>query len=114
MEKNVKKTRIMRISTKPPAVQITEDQKQPNDVEYFNYLVSMMTNDAMCTRVIKSRIFMEKVAFNKKFLFTSKLDSNLMRRLVKCYIWSTVLYGAENWTLREADKKKYFGSFEKW
>ena len=108
----MEKTRIMGISTKPSAVQITVYQKQPNNLEYFNYLVSMITNGARCRREIKSGIFTAKVAFNKKFLFTSKLDSNLRKRLVKRYIWSIVLYCAENWTYRKVDKK-YFGSFEK-
>jgi len=32
---------------------------------------------------------MANAAFNKKkTLFTSKLDLNLMKKLVKCYIWS--------------------------
>jgi hypothetical protein len=40
-----------------------------------------------------------KVAFNKKkTLSTSKLDLNLRKKLVKCYIWSTAFYGAETWT----------------
>jgi hypothetical protein len=48
----------------------------------------MITNNARCTREIKSRIAMEKAAFNKKkTLFTSKLDLNLRKKLVKCYIW---------------------------
>jgi hypothetical protein len=35
----------------------------------------MITNNARCTREIKSRIAMAKPAFNrKKILFTSKLD----------------------------------------
>jgi hypothetical protein len=55
----------------------------------------MITNDARCTREIKSRITMAKAAFNKKqTLFTSKLDFNLRKKLVKCYIWSIALYGA--------------------
>ena len=34
---------------------------------------------------------MAKAAFNKKkILFTSKLDLNLRKKLVKCYIWSMV------------------------
>ena len=37
--------------------------------------------------------------------FTSKLDLNLRKKLVKCYIWSMALYGAETWTLRAADRK---------
>jgi hypothetical protein len=54
------------------------DQKQLENVEYFSYLGSMITNDARCTREIKSRIAIAKAAFNKKKkLFTSKLDLNL-------------------------------------
>jgi len=54
---------------------------------------------------------MAKAAFNKKTLFTSKLDLNLRKKLVKCYIWGMALYGAETWTLRAADQK-YLESFE--
>ena len=38
---------------------------------------------------------------------------NLWKKLVKFYIWSMALYGAETWTLREADQK-YLESFEMW
>jgi hypothetical protein len=66
----------------------------------------MLSNDARCTREIKSRISMARAAFNKKkTLFTRKLDLNLRKKLVKCYIWSTALYGAEKWTLRKIDEK---------
>ena len=41
----------------------------------------------------------------RKTLFTSKLWLNLRKELVKCYIWSIVLYGAETWTLRNVDEK---------
>ena len=38
---------------------------------------------------------MAKAAFNKKrTLFTSTLDLELRKKLVKCYVWSTALYGA--------------------
>jgi hypothetical protein len=90
------------------------DQKQPENAEYFKYLGSMITNDARCTREIKSRIAMAKAAFNKKkSLFTSKLDFNLRKKLVKCYIWSIALCGAETWTLRKVDQK-YLESSEMW
>jgi hypothetical protein len=55
---------------------------------------------------------MAKAAFNKvKTLFTSKLDLELRKKLVKCYIWIIALYGAENCTLRKLDQK-YVESFE--
>jgi hypothetical protein len=48
----------------------------------------VIKSDARCAREIKSRIAMEKVAFNKKTLFTSKLDLISRKKLVNCYIWS--------------------------
>jgi hypothetical protein len=57
---------------------------------------------------------MAKAAFNKKkTLLTSKLELELKKKLVKCYIWSIALYGAETLTLRKLDRK-YLESFEKW
>ena len=106
MEMNVEKTKVMRISRQPSPVTIMIEQKQLEKVECFKYLGSILTNDGRCTCEIKSRIAMAKAAFNKKkTLFTSKLDLNLKKKLVKCYIWSMGLYGAETWTLRAAHQK---------
>jgi hypothetical protein len=61
----------------------------------------------------ESRIAVVKASINKKrALFTSTLDMNLRKKLVKCYIWNIALlvYGAETWTLR-ADQK-HLESFE--
>jgi hypothetical protein len=38
---------------------------------------------------------MAKAEFNKKTLFTSKLDLELRKKLVKCYIWSGNLDSSE-------------------
>jgi hypothetical protein len=79
-------------------------QKQLENVKCFKYLDSILTNDGRCMCEIKSRIAMAKAAFNKKkTLFTSKLDLNLRKKLVKCHIWSIALYGAETWMLWAAD-----------
>ena len=65
----------MRISREQTPVRIVIDQEQLKNVEYFNYLGSMITNDARCTREIKFRISIAKAAFKKKkkTLFTRKL-----------------------------------------
>ena len=77
-------------------ISVLIDQKQLENVESFKYLGSMLTNDGRCTREIKSRIAMAKSAFNKtKTLFTNRLDLNLRKKLIKCYIWSMAFYGAE-------------------
>ena len=50
---------------------------------------------------------MAKAAFNKKrALFTTTLDLKLRKKLVKCYIWSIALYGAETWKLRAIDQQQ--------
>jgi hypothetical protein len=65
-------------------------------------------------KVSKSRIAMAKAEFNKKKnLLTNKLDLNLRKKLVKCYIWGMALYGAETWTLGAVDQK-HVESFEMW
>ena len=84
------------------------------NVKCFKYWCSMLTDDGRCTCEIKSRIAMAKAAFNKKKnLFTSKLDLNLTKKLVKCYVWGMALYSAETWTLRATEQKR-LESFEMW
>jgi len=57
---------------------------------------------------------MAKAAFNKKrALFTGALDLELRKKLMKCYIWSVALCGAETGTLR-AGEQKHLESLEMW
>jgi hypothetical protein len=101
-----------RISRQLSATQSMIDQKQPENVGYVNFLGSTITNGARYTHEIKYRIVMAKAAFNKKKTFlTRKFDLNLSKKLVKCYIWSVALCGAETWTLRKVDQK-FLESFE--
>jgi hypothetical protein len=88
---DLEKTKVMRISRQPTPITIKIDQKQLENVKCFRYLCRMLTDDGRCTCEIKSRIAMAKAAFNKrKNFFTSKLDLNLRKKLVKCYIWSVL------------------------
>jgi hypothetical protein len=74
----------------------------------------MLTNDGRSTCEIKSRIDIAKAAFNKKrALFTSKVDLELRKKLVKYYIWNRALYGAESLTLRTVEQE-HLESFEMW
>jgi len=62
----------------------------------------------------KSRTAMAKAALNKNnTLFTSKLDLNLRKNLVECYIWNIHWYGAETWSLRKKDQN-CLESLETW
>ena len=72
----------------------------------------MLTRYGYCTREIKLRIAISKEEFNRKIsLLTSKLNIELKKKLVRCYVWSIALYGSETWTLRKL-KRKYLESFE--
>jgi hypothetical protein len=41
------------------------------------------------------------------------MDLELRKKLVKCYIWNTALYGAQTWMLQAVDQK-HLESFETW
>jgi hypothetical protein len=57
---------------------------------------------------------MAKDTLNKnRALFTGKMDLELRKNLLKCYIWSITLYGAESWTFRAVDQK-HWESLEMW
>ena len=57
---------------------------------------------------------MAKAAFNRRrTLLTGKLDLNLKKKFVKCFVWSVALYGAETWTLRKKERN-YLEAFEMW
>jgi hypothetical protein len=60
---------IMRISRQPSPVTIMIGQKQLENVKYFMYLGSILTNDGRCTREIKSRIAMVKLHSSRRRLF---------------------------------------------
>jgi hypothetical protein len=73
-EMNFEKIKVMRISRQPSSLEINVDQKQRENVEYFNYLGNKISNE-ICTRGIKSRVAIATAAFNnKKTLITSNLD----------------------------------------
>ena len=57
---------------------------------------------------------MAKAAFSKrKALFSSKVDINVRKKEVNCYIWGIGLYSTGTWILWEVDKQ-YLGSAETW
>jgi hypothetical protein len=65
------------------------DHKQQN-VEYINCFGSILTNDAIWTREIKSGdVMAEAASNNKKTVYISKLYLILRKKVRKCYMRST-------------------------
>jgi len=91
MEMNVENPKIMRISRQPSPVQFMIDLKQRENVEYFKYVCSLITNDVKCLREIKSRIDMAKAAVNKKKNFHQQIRLKFKEEI------------SEIWTLRKID-----------
>ena len=59
-------------------------------------------------------IVIAKGAFNRKIsLLTNKLNIELRKKLLRCYVGSIALYDSDIWTLRKLERK-YLESFEVW
>jgi hypothetical protein len=67
---NVEKIKIVRISKQTSPVQKKIDQNQLENVEYLNYLGSIITNNARCTSEITYRIATTEAIVNRKKNFS--------------------------------------------
>ena len=67
------------------------------------------------TKKLKRRIGIAGTAFENmaKILTSRNISIELRSRIAKCYIWSTLLYGAETWTLTKVTSDK-LEAFEMW
>ena len=76
----------------------------------FNLLLFVLILHDCILRLFTIDVSTRVSAFNKKrALFTSTLDLELRKKLVKCCIWSIAIYGAETWMLRAVDEKHVVG-----
>ncbi|KAJ4447161.1 hypothetical protein ANN_09162 [Periplaneta americana] len=69
------------------------------------------------TLEVKRRIAVIKEAFNRKrSIFCALLEIKLRKKLLKCFVWSVALYGAETWRLRKSEEKRHLkcGYGEEW
>ena len=64
---------------------------------------------------IRRRIGIARTAFDSmaKILTWRNISIELRSRIAKCYIWSTLLYGARTWTLTKVTSDK-LETFEMW
>ena len=101
---NKKKTKIMVLSrrTEIPCSNIFLDGEKLDQINQFNYLGSRVTSDCRRDNEIRRRIVLAKKAFTEKrtIVADKNLSIKLRLRLLKCYVWSTLLYGCESWTIR--------------
>jgi hypothetical protein len=66
MKMNVEKPKIMNISRQSSPAQTAGNKKKLENIEYTNYLGSIIANNARCTCEIKSRIAMEETSIQQE------------------------------------------------
>ena len=114
LEINYTKTKCLVVSKKSsPKCNLKLKEQIIKQVSSFNYLGSMITEDARCE--IKRRIALAKSAFSKlgKILTNRTMSMRTRIRVLNCYIYPVLMYGSETWTLA-SDTKKRLESFEMW
>jgi hypothetical protein len=72
----------------------------------------VLTRDGYCTKEYKMRIAIDKeVVYRKNITPDNKLNIELRKKSVRCYVWSIALYGSEISTLGKLERT-YLESFE--
>nr|CAH7735352.1 unnamed protein product [Callosobruchus chinensis] len=102
---NTNKTKFMVVSRDNlPNVDLQLNGQQIERVNKFKYLGSMVGDQWNPELEIRCRIEQARATFLKlkKFLTNRNLNFKLRYRMVECYVWSVLLYGAEAWTLKAA------------
>ncbi|NNK27532.1 MAG: RNA-directed DNA polymerase, partial [Flavobacteriaceae bacterium] len=118
LKMNVKKTKVMvvRRNTKTKVnVKIIVNGEPLEQVEKFVYLGQLFTADGRCEEEVKRRIEIARTNFGKmkELLCTNQLKLETRKRIVRCYIQSTLLYASETWTLSKESCRR-IESFEMW
>lgn len=84
-------------------------------VESLTYLGCLVNDQWDHSKEIKQRIEKARTIFLKMrdVLSSNTLSLHLRMRIVRCYVFSVLLYGVEAWTLSETTSKK-IEAFEMW
>ena len=76
------------------------------------YLGGFLTADGRYEKEVKRGIELARDAFHK---MSRNINMQTRTRLVQCYIWATLLYGCETWTLTKImESKSLTEAFEMW
>ena len=80
-----------------PIYKINVHGKILEQVHSFVYLGSLFTSDARCEKEIRRRIGIAKSAFTSmsKVLESRDIHITVCIKVLRCYVWSTLLYGCE-------------------
>ena len=110
MEMNVMKTKTMVISRskQAPKINISIEGEPIEQVKKMVYLGHIVTETGKSDTEIKRRIAIARSSFTSLYKVLTSREVSLDARisLLKCYIWSTLLFGCETWTLYKTLEKR--------
>lgn len=114
---NLKKTKYMIVTKKNniDEVSLKIDNTLIEKVQHYKYLGTWLNETADHEQEIKSRIEIARASFIKlkKFLCSRDINLQVRTRMLRCYVFSTLLYGAEAWTLKNSEINR-LEAFERW
>lgn len=99
---NCKKTECLTISKREyPQCALKVNGELIKQTRSFNYLGSLITEDARCVKEIKKRVILAKSAFSKlkSILTNQKMSLETRLRVLHCYIVPVLTYGCEAWSI---------------
>ena len=108
-------TMVFTKSPKVPTCHITVHGSVLEQVNRFIYLGSLITSDGRAEHEIRRRISIAKATFTtmEKVLKSTQIELKIRIRVLKCYVWSTLLYCTETWTISSA-MMKMLNAAEMW
>lgn len=116
MKLNCKKTKILIVTKNDD----TQQQFRANNetleiVDKITYLGCNLNKEWNHSQEIRCRTEKARAVFNRlrKILCNMHLSIDIRMRVLRCYVFSTLLYGVEAWTLTEATSKR-LEAFEMW
>uniref|UniRef100_A0A8D8S265 Reverse transcriptase domain-containing protein n=1 Tax=Cacopsylla melanoneura TaxID=428564 RepID=A0A8D8S265_9HEMI len=96
-------------------IHLTINQTIIERVSQYIYLGTIINEDWDNSQEIKSRIGKARSTFNQMSAVFKSHDLTIETkiRLLKCYVYSVLLYGVETWTMKNETEKK-LEAFELW
>ena len=87
-------------SLNTPPCNVTVNGDKLKQLDQFSYLGSLITQNSRSDKEIKRRVRISKSVFHsmQKVLTSRSINMCTKMRLLKCYVWSTLLYVCESWT----------------
>ncbi len=114
---NSEKTKVMLVSktSTDQNVKILSNHKPLEQVKSFTLLGHVITENGSCDAEIRRRIGIARATFNslRNILGNRKIAMTCRLRFLRCYVWSTLLYCCETWTMSRVHMDT-IQAFEMW